>query len=147
VCCGPILVGTTTAATAEALMRSRFTAHVANDQGFLHRTFLPTARLPYVPKPGEPVPRWTRLIVHRHGPGPSGNSAWVDFSAYYVENGAELALHEKSEFSRVGGEWLYVGAVGGGPARQRVERTKARRNDPCPCGSGHKFKQCCLDRP
>jgi hypothetical protein len=21
------------------------------------------------------------------------------------------------------------------------------RNDPCPCGSGKKFKKCCLDRP
>jgi uncharacterized protein YchJ len=21
-----------------------------------------------------------------------------------------------------------------------------RRNDECPCGSGHKFKQCCIDR-
>jgi hypothetical protein len=23
---------------------------------------------------------------------------------------------------------------------------KARRNDPCPCGSGKKFKKCCLPR-
>jgi uncharacterized protein YecA (UPF0149 family) len=22
---------------------------------------------------------------------------------------------------------------------------KTRRNDPCPCGSGKKFKHCCLD--
>jgi len=25
--------------------------------------------------------------------------------------------------------------------------TNAGRNDPCPCGSGHKFKKCCLDKP
>lgn len=24
---------------------------------------------------------------------------------------------------------------------------KIRRNDPCPCGSGKKFKKCCLDKP
>ena len=23
---------------------------------------------------------------------------------------------------------------------------KAGRNDPCPCGSGKKYKRCCLDR-
>jgi hypothetical protein len=25
--------------------------------------------------------------------------------------------------------------------------TKAGRNDPCPCGSGKKFKKCCVDKP
>ena len=24
---------------------------------------------------------------------------------------------------------------------------KIGRNDPCPCGSGKKYKKCCLDRP
>jgi SWIM/SEC-C metal-binding protein len=24
---------------------------------------------------------------------------------------------------------------------------KVGRNDPCPCGSGKKYKKCCLDRP
>jgi hypothetical protein len=23
---------------------------------------------------------------------------------------------------------------------------KAKRNDPCPCGSGEKYKKCCLDK-
>lgn len=25
--------------------------------------------------------------------------------------------------------------------------TKVGRNDPCPCGSGKKYKQCCLNKP
>lgn len=24
---------------------------------------------------------------------------------------------------------------------------KINRNDPCPCGSGKKYKQCCIDKP
>lgn len=24
---------------------------------------------------------------------------------------------------------------------------KISRNDPCPCGSGKKYKQCCIDKP
>jgi preprotein translocase subunit SecA len=34
---------------------------------------------------------------------------------------------------------------GGGPARPATKRPEARtgRNDPCPCGSGKKFKRCC----
>src|SRR5205814_8072107 len=27
-----------------------------------------------------------------------------------------------------------------------MSATAPRRNDPCPCGSGRKFKHCCLDR-
>ena len=27
-----------------------------------------------------------------------------------------------------------------------VKKTKVGRNDPCPCGSGKKYKQCCLDK-
>jgi uncharacterized protein YecA (UPF0149 family) len=51
---------------------------------------------------------------------------------------------------------LFLGAVetgrahqhgphgGGEPAKPIVNRAdKVGRNDPCPCGSGKKFKQCC----
>lgn len=32
-------------------------------------------------------------------------------------------------------------------SRSAEPRVKVGRNDPCPCGSGKKFKRCCLDRP
>lgn len=28
---------------------------------------------------------------------------------------------------------------------QIINERKTRRNEPCPCGSGKKFKHCCLD--
>ena len=31
-------------------------------------------------------------------------------------------------------------------AGPRVDYSKIRRNDPCPCGSGEKFKNCCIDK-
>lgn len=31
--------------------------------------------------------------------------------------------------------------------RSGIEMNKPGRNDPCPCGSGKKFKKCCLDKP
>jgi preprotein translocase subunit SecA len=52
----------------------------------------------------------------------------------------------KSEFGSA-----YDGKEGGGDGRQRPEQKKAQpvrvekkvgRNDPCPCGSGKKYKQC-----
>ena len=30
--------------------------------------------------------------------------------------------------------------------RPRVDYSGVRRNDDCPCGSGRKFKGCCIDR-
>jgi preprotein translocase subunit SecA len=35
------------------------------------------------------------------------------------------------------------GADAGPGAPMRREAPKVGRNDPCPCGSGKKFKQCC----
>src|SRR5580698_10891090 len=48
-CCGPVIAGTRLAATAEELMRARFTAHATRDFGFVHRTYRPTSRQPFVP--------------------------------------------------------------------------------------------------
>lgn len=35
----------------------------------------------------------------------------------------------------------------GTPSEARREGSKVGRNDPCPCGSGKKFKRCCLHQP
>jgi SEC-C motif-containing protein len=103
----------------------------------------PTSKLPYVEDPEESTPGWSRLAVHSHEPGKNPDQAFVDFSAYFVEQGAEHALHEKSEFHRVAGEWFYTRPVRQGPAPVKSAQTKVGRNDPCPCGSGKKYKRCC----
>jgi preprotein translocase subunit SecA len=33
------------------------------------------------------------------------------------------------------------------PVRNSKTDPKIQRNDPCPCGSGKKFKQCCISKP
>ena len=146
-CCDPILRRQRRAGTAEELMRSRFTAHALRDYAHLHRTFLSTARLPYQPeREGDAEDlSWTRLVVHSHEISDAKpDMAWVDFSAYYQHDGAEHAIHEKSEFERIEGEWFYTRAIRSGPAPIKSAHPKIGRNDPCPCGSGKKYKQCCL---
>jgi SEC-C motif-containing protein len=145
-CCGPVLSGTRKAATAEELMRARFTAHATRDFGFVHRTYRPTSRQPYVPDPDGPTTEWTRLVVHNHSIGSGPNTATVEFSAYGIEGGAEHVLHEKAEFMRVGDEWLYTRPLREGPAPFRETAKKPGRNEPCPCGSGKKYKHCCLTK-
>ena len=143
-CCEPILTQQRPAATAEQLMRSRFTAHVARDYAHLHRTYLKTAHEPYTPEDDPAPTSWTRLVIHSHDLGNKPDTAFVDFTAYYQEGAAEQALHEKAEFHRIEGTWLYTRPVRQGPAPNKSTESKVGRNDPCPCGSGKKYKQCCL---
>ena len=143
-CCGPLHSRSRVAATAEELMRARYAAHVIGDQRFLHDTYEGTARQAFVPDPVPPTERWTRLVVHEHALGRIPELAYVDFSAYYTQDGREGVLHEKAEFVRSDGRWIYTRAVRLGPAPVRASGPKAGRNDPCPCGSGKKYKHCCL---
>ncbi len=144
-CCGPVLAGAREPATAEELMRARFTAHAIRDFGFVHRTYQPTAQTPYVPSADEPDTQWTRLEVHGHSAGRTPDLATVDFSAYAIEDGKEYVLHEKAEFVRQHGRWVYTRPLREGPAPVRAA-AKVGRNDPCPCGSGKKYKHCCLGK-
>jgi len=127
-------------------MRSRFTAHVARDYGYLHRTYFTSSQEPYVEEGPTPANAWTRLTIHSHTLGASPDLAFVEFSAFYVHEDGEAALQEKSEFRRVEGDWFYIRALRLGPAPFKSTAPKAGRNDPCPCGSGKKYKHCCLNK-
>jgi SEC-C motif-containing protein len=143
-CCAPILAGQQPAATAELLMRARFTAHVLHDFRFLHESHRPTAGKPYVAEEGEPVMQWTKLVVHSHETTVDPDKSFVDFSAYGIDDGVEKVLQEKAEFLRINGTWLYNREARLGPAPYKAAVPKPGRNEPCPCGSGKKYKHCCL---
>ncbi len=145
-CCRPLLKKEQPAPDAERLMRSRFTAHVLRDFEHLHRTVLETAKEPYVADPEAGGTDWTRLVIHSHEKAAKPDFATVDFTAYYQEGDVEKALHEKAEFRRVEGTWYYTRPLRQGPAPIKSTQAKAGRNDPCPCGSGKKYKQCCLNK-
>ncbi|MEY2880779.1 MAG: hypothetical protein RLZZ15_3159 [Verrucomicrobiota bacterium] len=143
-CCGPLLAGTQRPATAEALMRSRFTAHVARDYRYLHRTYRASSRLPFHEDADASTLGWTRLVIHAHEPGANPDTAFVDFTAFFVDEQGEHAMAEKSEFHRIDGQWLFTRSIRQGPAPLKAAAARVGRNDPCPCGSGKKFKHCCL---
>ncbi len=66
----------------------------------------------------------------------------VEFIASYAQDGLAENHHEVSTFRKVNGSWLYES---GRIITETVTRSapKVGRNDPCPCGSGKKYKQCC----
>ena len=103
-CCGRYHSGTATAPTAEALMRSRYSAFVRLDAPYLLRSWHPRTR-PAEPLELDPGMRWTGLEILDTSGGSAFHSAGtVTFLASYRGG----AIHERSRFERVDGAWVYV---------------------------------------
>jgi SEC-C motif-containing protein len=120
-------------------MRSRYSAYALG----LGEYLVATSTRP--PRPGEAdeLSAWGRAvgwaglsIVGRERGGPDDADGRVRFIARFVERGALVSLEEDSRFERVDGRWRYVE----GAAHSTTQ--KLGRNEPCPCGSGKKVKQC-----
>lgn len=142
-CCGPVLAGTRKAATPEQLMRARFSAHVAHDFKFLHESHAPTAGTPYVAEEGEPAVAWKRLEVHGAESAVNNpDKGFVEFTAHGTQEGKDVVHQERAEFQKVKGTWLYTREARLGPAPYKASAPKVGRNEPCPCGSGKKYKHC-----
>lgn len=143
-CCGPYLAGVP-APTAEALMRARYTAYTRKEMAYLHDTLAGEARADY--NESEAVAwaqqaEWRGLeIVATEAGGPDDSQGMVEFTARYRIKGKDVSHHERSLFRREDGRWYYVDGETPKPETRRVE--KVGRNDPCPCGSGKKYKKCC----
>ncbi|MFD1658492.1 YchJ family protein [Streptomyces caeni] len=102
-CCGRFHSGAALAPTAEALMRSRYSAFVRRDAGYLLRTWHPRTRPARIDL--DPGMRWTGLEVLGTTDGSAFHTAGtVTFRASYRGG----SLHERSRFARVEGAWAYV---------------------------------------
>jgi SEC-C motif-containing protein len=105
-CCGRLHDGTATAATAEQLMRSRYSAFVVGDPAYLLETWHPRTR----PRTLEldPEVRWTGLeVVATTGGAMLDGEGTVEFRAHRVGG----VQHERSRFRRASGRWLYLDGV------------------------------------
>ena len=121
---------------AEQLMRSRYSAYALRQTDYLlqtwQREFRP-AGLTF-----DDSVKWIglRIVSSRE----SGDSGRIEFEARLLARGWVDALHEMSHFVREQGLWLYTR---GEIMPASFAAFKPGRNEPCPCGSGKKFKRCC----
>jgi SEC-C motif domain protein len=108
-CCGRLHDGTTTAATAEQLMRSRYSAFAVGDPAYLLATWHRTTR----PRTLElDDARWTGLdVLTTTGGSMFETEGTVEFRAHSVREGRAGAQHENSRFVREGGRWYYLDGV------------------------------------
>jgi SEC-C motif-containing protein len=108
-CCGRFISGAQHAATAEQLMRSRYTAYARGDERYLLATWHATTKPEQLSLAQQPAPRWLGLkVVRTEAGGANDDSGVVDFIARYKIGGKAERLHEASRFIRQEGRWYYV---------------------------------------
>jgi len=144
-CCQPLLGGEQIAATAEQLMRSRYSAFATDAFDYLVRTHHPSQRAVDERAQLEAqasTMQWLALQLGDVSDGLAGQQRGeVEFKAFFSTKGSTTGnlhcLHERSRFVCDNGQWFYLDAV-----FCRDARVDIGRNDACFCGSGRKFKQC-----
>ena len=106
-CCGRLVDGGEPAASAEALMRSRYTAYTLGNEPYLLSTWHADTRPDSIKLDEPPLPKWIGLKVLRHEQT-DDTHAIVEFVARYKINGRAFKLQETSRFAREAGRWYYV---------------------------------------
>ena len=109
-CCEPVITGEKPAATAEALMRSRYTAYTLAREAYLLASWHPDTRPDHLNLASEPAPKWLGLQVKTHQLQ-DANHATVEFVARYKVGGRAWRMHELSRFVREDGTWFYLDGI------------------------------------
>ena len=148
-CCGAYIDSGKIAPTAEALMRSRYSAYVKARMSYLRDTLAPGDRAQF-DEPGArkwaTESQWKGLTIEStERGGPADDEGTVTFTARYVAEGSEREHKELAVFKRdpQSKAWYFDEARAPKAAPVTREAPKVGRNDPCTCGSGKKFKKCC----
>jgi len=119
-------------------MRSRYSAYILGLVEYLRATTLPAQQQLLdlqAMKEWSSTSTWLGLEVEESQLlGGKPEHALVSFTARWHDVAGEHAQHERSAFVQNGGRWYFI---------DPTAPLKAGRNDPCPCGSGQKFKKCC----
>jgi SEC-C motif-containing protein len=147
-CCGPYLRGDAHPATAEALMRARYTAYATGEVDFV----MSSQKVDGEESDREATEAWSRQstwigldVVKVEGGGPLDDEGTVEFVARYSHKDQEYAHHEEATFKKTDGRWWFIdGKMKNSTFRRSTPKMKP--NEPCPCGSGKKWKKCCGKR-
>jgi len=105
-CCAPYIKGVKNAPTAQALMRSRYSAYAIHDAEYLWLTTAPKERSHHSKAAileWAKSNQWLKLEVLNF------TETTVEFKAYYLDAKLrEKVHHERSKFVKEGDSWFYV---------------------------------------
>lgn len=136
-CCQPLHLGVAIAATAEQLMRSRYSAFAQHEIDYIVQTTakgqqqaLDVAAI----RDWSESNQWLKLDVVQAQEKLDKNHAQVEFKAHYHDGQQAQEHHEISHFVKYAGAWYFL---------DPTTEMKITMKQPCICGSERKFKQCC----
>jgi SEC-C motif-containing protein len=122
-------------------MRSRYSAFALGNAAYIAHSWHPDTAPHELHL--EASPSWCALeILTTEEGGENDRKGMVEFKAHYMNGGKSVAIHEVSRFVKEKGRWYYVD--GDIMTNDATKAPKTGRNEPCPCGSGKKFKKCCM---
>jgi len=111
-CCSPFLDEIQQPTTAEALMRSRYSAYVHARQDYLLRTWHESTRPDHLDFSDAGMMTWLGLkIIRIEAGGPHDSQGIVEFVARYKVGGKAHRIVEISRFIRENGQWFYLNGV------------------------------------
>lgn len=146
-CCGPVIAGKRKAATAEALMRSRYSAFATGAIDWIIDSQIPEGR-PYTDR--RATEEWSQRstwkgmqVLETQQGGTDDEEGLVEFKARYELGGEDIVHHEIASFQKQDGAWYFVDGIEVKPRPFKRQQPKVGPNDPCSCGSGKKHKKCC----
>ncbi len=146
-CCQPVIAGERIAETATELMRARYSAYAQVEMDFLNESLHPDNKDESDSDGSRDWAEnsdWHGLeILDVKDGGPDDETGVVEFVAVYTYEGKTQRYHEVADFGKVDDKWYFVEGRPGVRKPVVREEPKVGRNDPCPCGSGKKFKKCC----
>ncbi|NNP68383.1 YchJ family protein [Acinetobacter sp. Ac_5812] len=136
-CCQPLHLKQQVAQTAEQLMRSRYSAFALKQIDYILQTTalgqqstLDRAAIADWSQSNQ----WLKLDVVQHQPKLDKTHALVEFKAHYHDGTQAHIHHEISHFVLHQQQWYFL---------DPTLDMKITMKQPCVCGSGKKFKQCC----
>jgi SEC-C motif-containing protein len=127
------------------MMRARYSAHVKVEMDFLFNSTHPDHRQGYdqeATKVWAEQSQWHGIdIVSTSLGGPQDERGEVEFIAHFRDKSGLRSHHERAQFERLDGGWLFTTGIM--VKAKPLTVNKVGRNDACICGSGLKYKKCC----
>ncbi len=146
-CCASLIRGDRRAVTAEQLMRSRYSAFATGAIDHVLATMAPKLRRQQdegALRTWAETSQWCGLeIITVEDGGEDDQQGSVEFMARYRNKDHDELHHERAVFRRHGGHWLYEDGQEISHKKPVLNPGRVGRNEPCPCGSGKKYKKCC----
>lgn len=140
-CCDIIITGKEQASSPEKLMRSRYTAYARNYAEYIFETYALSSKKSQSLSDIELWAKettWLKLQIIDASKYDIEHPT-VTFEAIYKHDNLFYTMKEVSRFIIENGSWRYLD----GSHLEHFELAAPKRNDPCLCSSGYKFKKCC----